>query len=1085
MPWGRTLNEDRASRQKEMEITGKWLGEIGGWQAMKAARALLAAGMVELVEKSPSQVRGFVGQGKSRLSSGLRVRSRSDADNLCTCLAARRDGRICEHALAVALASLPALTADSRQSLPTQPRVTAPVPSSPPPVSSAPGQWSIYLPESVFGPATGSGSHFSDRGSASKGGQINRLPPPGKSHTAFVKFEAGEPETSSLNTWLCARGVPRQSTPLSLTASEWPGLLRALTEHPRAFIGRPGTAQTTQLTVTEITIRPLLQIQPSVADPSKNITLSLGESPQPRLLNFAETQSDDTRWLFHPSENSLHPWALPQNAETRQTCLRLFQQKTGESTRQSLHWLAKQVAELEKAFQLTWDISLQNSFQIIPVAAKYLMQLSGNERAIRLEVWGQYQSQTWQIGKPSALFPFENKHKIAQFYVQNVNYEKAICAHLKRYGLSEIANEPGVFEVRGEREVTRFFASHLPALESEFEVHADEQWTRATRDWLRIRPQFIPLEIGADSHSIDWLSANLNYQADDGFRLSRNEVLRLLRAGQVSLKSKRNQRYIIDTESCEEYEEMLRDVPLQLTATGARFQARYAGYLLPQAQRTMLAQTQDDAADLLALRSELGELGRHLRQYQLEAVAWLIQRLKAGQGALLGDDMGLGKTLQSIAAMQWQLRHASSEKPQALVICPKSLISNWVSELQRFAPALKVLAISGSDREKQHHLISDNDVIITSYQLIVRDLKQFCSRQFELLIIDEASFIRNPETETAKAVRALPYRSAIALSGTPVENGVRDLWSIYEVLLPGYLGARSHFQERFEKPLQAPESTTASSAAKRLRRLIRPFFLRRSKSEVLQDLPEKLEQILWCEPSAAQAELYRRLLEEGREEIRAAKRRGGQQGARMTMLTVLLRLRQACCDLRLTGVTYSVTKTLSCEDYSGKWPVFLETLNEALACQSKVLVFSQFVSYLQLGREILDDLDIRYSYLDGATVERQAAVETFQNDPRCRVFLISLKAGGYGLNLTQADRVFLLDPWWNPAIEAQAIDRAHRFGQTRAVNAYRLIMRGTIEERILDLQRKKRGLIATAIEERAPMMKGLNDDDLETLLSLE
>jgi SNF2 family DNA or RNA helicase len=255
------------------------------------------------------------------------------------------------------------------------------------------------------------------------------------------------------------------------------------------------------------------------------------------------------------------------------------------------------------------------------------------------------------------------------------------------------------------------------------------------------------------------------------------------------------------------------------------------------------------------------------------------------------------------------------------------------------------------------------------------------------------------------------------------------------------------------------------------------------KREVLKDLPEKIEQILWCEPSPAQAEVYRRVLEEGREEIKAARKRTGQGGAKMTMFTVLLRLRQTCCDLRLTGLQDAALKGLDAEALSGKWPMLHDKLEAILEAEGKVLIFSQFVQYLKLIRAKLDEKELNYGYLDGSSNDREMQVEKFQTDPQRKVFLISLKAGGYGLNLTAADHVILLDPWWNPAVEAQAIDRAHRIGQQRVVNAYRLAMRGTVEERILALQQKKRGLIEATLDEHSPLMTGLEEGELEELLS--
>ncbi|HCN27562.1 MAG TPA: hypothetical protein DIT64_02000 [Verrucomicrobiales bacterium] len=389
----------------------------------------------------------------------------------------------------------------------------------------------------------------------------------------------------------------------------------------------------------------------------------------------------------------------------------------------------------------------------------------------------------------------------------------------------------------------------------------------------------------------------------------------------------------------------------------------------------------------------------------------------------------------------------------------------------------------GEKREDVLNSTSAYDVIITTYQLIVRDLKYHFTRKWWFVLLDEASHIRNPDTEAAKALGKLESGARLALTGTPVENSVRDLWSIYHFALPGYLGSRENFKERFEVPLVGGLDTPAAQAAsERLKKLVRPYFIRRTKREVLRDLPEKIEQILWCDPTPAQAEVYRRLLEEGRDEIKAARKRSGQSGAKMTMFTVLLRLRQVCCDLRLTGLGGETLAGLSNEEISGKWGVLGERLDEIIEGGGKVLIFSQFVQYLRLVRAELEGQNLALCYLDGSSQDREAQVKTFQTDPRKRIFLISLKAGGYGLNLTAADHVILLDPWWNPAVEAQAIDRAHRIGQERVVTATRLAMRGTVEERILALQARKRGLVEAALDDESPLMSGLHTADLEGLL---
>lgn len=1033
---------------------------------MKAARMIVAAGNVQVTERSGDLVRGHVGSEKSRLTSGLRIRSKSDVDNLCTCMMARRTGQICDHALAVALASIaPAsAVADHTPTPSQQPATQQPLSGEISPVK-APGLLSLFLPETLLHP-----------------GSSNI-----KSATAFLKVEPGEGETSRLAGWLKSRGVPLQNTPMALPPSELGALLEAAVDHPRVIIGKPGTGSHRYIVVSKTEIRPLLKFHWASTNSASGdfVSIQWAESPAPHLLS--NIASHGRSWLYHPGSSTIHPWKSEGAGEVSEIISDLLiDYRPGREIRRPLRWLAVHLSKLEEYFQVELDNSLSLRYKVVPVTSHFNITISGSLQAVSLSVMASFQGFEWPITSNKDLFPIEDQHFHGIFYVRNKNEEKRLFDQLDRLGF-KISNSTGEFELRGNREVLKFFVSGLPKLESIYDVTKNSQWESLTSKLLRVTPVIGASRSegkseGSGVSGMDWLRMDFAYEASNGFQLSRADVLRLIRSGQNTIKGKDGRQYVLDVEQCEEFEEALQDVPLELSQGGMRLRAAHQNYFLPYASRVALAGTQDAKVDIDEWRQKLGSLASTLRPYQIEGVAWIAQRIGEGRGALLGDDMGLGKTLQSIALIRYILKNDDEHSERALVVCPKSLIPNWMAEFQRFAPELKVLAIQGAKRHQLFDQMDGKSVLITSYPLISRDLERYKMLEFEIGVFDEASFLRNPDTETAGAVRALNLKSRLALSGTPVENGVRDLWSIFQILIPGYLGSRQSFFERFEKPLQS-SGEPADATAKRLRRLIRPFFLRRTKTEVLKDLPEKIEQVFWCEMSDAQAEIYRRLLEEGREEIRNARRRSGQNGARMTMLTVLLRLRQVCCDVGLAGLPEEKLAQLKAGERSGKWEALDERLDEALSGGSKVLLFSQFVTYLQACRQHLNERGIQYAYLDGGTVDRAGQVASFQSDPQKRVFLISLKAGGYGLNLTQADHVFLMDPWWNPAVEAQAIDRAHRFGQSRVVNAYRFVMRGTVEERVLALQEKKRGLISATIEERAPLMEGLSDSDLESLLS--
>jgi SNF2 family DNA or RNA helicase len=457
-----------------------------------------------------------------------------------------------------------------------------------------------------------------------------------------------------------------------------------------------------------------------------------------------------------------------------------------------------------------------------------------------------------------------------------------------------------------------------------------------------------------------------------------------------------------------------------------------------------------------------------LRSYQREGLGWLEFLQQFGFGGCLADDMGLGKTIQVLAILQERIAHRPQKVP-SLVVVPKSLVFNWLHEIERFTPQLKALEFTGLNRGEMLDSIDDYDVVLTTYGTLRRDIATLKDKQFDYAVLDEAQTIKNSSSQVAKASRLLRANYRLALSGTPIENHLGDLWSIFEFLNPGMLGRSSVFK------LYATDSSTPQ-AQQALSQGLRPFVLRRTKMEVATELPDKFEETIFCEMDSDQRKLYDELRDHYRQSLLGMVEKQGLNKSRMHVLEALLRLRQAACHPGLLN-------TESTDDPSAKLDVLVPHLEELIGEGHKSLVFSQFTSMLSIVKQHLDARGIRYAYLDGKTRGRKAVVEQFQNDPDIQIFLISLKAGGLGLNLTAAEYVFLLDPWWNPAVEAQAIDRAHRVGQTKQVFAYRLICKGTVEEKIIELQAKKRKLADAILEADNSVMKDLTAEDLELLLS--
>ncbi len=459
-----------------------------------------------------------------------------------------------------------------------------------------------------------------------------------------------------------------------------------------------------------------------------------------------------------------------------------------------------------------------------------------------------------------------------------------------------------------------------------------------------------------------------------------------------------------------------------------------------------------------------------LRPYQEEGLGWLDYLRAFDFGGILADDMGLGKTIQVLALLQRRRARRQARGP-SLIVVPRSLVFNWLQEAARFTPKLRVLDYTGPNRHALREEFRHHDLIVTTYGTLRSDVVELSDITFDYAILDEAQAIKNSESQAAKAARLLKARHRLAMSGTPIENHLGELWSIFEFLNPGMLGTASVFKRN-----AGGASGQDEQARMLLAKALRPFILRRTKGQVVKDLPEKVELTLYCDLEPAQRGLY--------EDLRAHYRNAllrtdadALKGSKIEVLEALLRLRQAACHPALIDPSRA-------DDASAKLDMLLPQLAEVVEEGHKVLVFSQFTSFLALVKKRLDAEGLDYEYLDGRTRDREARVNRFQNDPKVPIFLISLKAGGLGLNLTAAEYVYLLDPWWNPAVEAQAIDRSHRIGQTNNVFAYRLIAKDTVEQKILDLQQKKRDLADAILNaEGRGVIQGLTRDDLEFLLS--
>ncbi len=458
-----------------------------------------------------------------------------------------------------------------------------------------------------------------------------------------------------------------------------------------------------------------------------------------------------------------------------------------------------------------------------------------------------------------------------------------------------------------------------------------------------------------------------------------------------------------------------------------------------------------------------------LRSYQKSGFNWLYFLKEYNFGGILADDMGLGKTIQVLALLLNEKE--KSKKFPNLVVAPTSVVFNWINEAARFSPSLRFLNHTGINRIKEDTLhFDDYDVVITSYQTLLRDIDKFADRTFNYLILDESQKIKNPIAKTSRLIKTLKADHRLCLTGTPVENNLLELWSQMSFLNPGMLGSMKKFEDLFIKPIQKDNDITASEY---LKKTIYPFILRRKKEIVASELPDKTEMIHYCEMEPQQQKIYNLWKDSIREEILKEIETNGIKKSGFKVIEGLLRLRQICNHPSLVKENY--------KGKSGKFEEFKEQLENVLDGSHKVLVFSQFVKMLEIIKRYLDEKNISYEFLTGSTVDRESCVKNFQENESVKIFLISLKAGGFGLNLTAADYVFHYDPWWNPAVETQATDRTHRIGQDKNVFVYKFITKDSVEEKILRLQEKKKELAENIITSEEGILKNITREEINVL----
>lgn len=660
----------------------------------------------------------------------------------------------------------------------------------------------------------------------------------------------------------------------------------------------------------------------------------------------------------------------------------------------------------------------------------------------------------------------------------NKAFEKVIN-YLEEYNFMV---RPDGFMIKDQNDIQQFITDGL--------IHIPEEWELITSgefDEIEVKEiELEPIIEVDDGEGINWFDFKVSYNLG-GRTFSRQELLEMIsynKSGEAYLKIDNN---FFVLESGEKEENLKQIIEHSEKTEDDKFRSAYHNLLyyfnlaeeagINFAGSRVYNQLKEDITEDKAVKEkELPEeVSDVLRDYQKNGYYWLNFLHKYHFGGILADDMGLGKTLQMLTL----LKGLSPERP-ALVVCPRTLIYNWQEEADKFFEELSSLVYYGTpeERDEMRPEFSNYDLIITSYSILSRDIDKLNDEglKFSLSILDEAQHIKNHKTQRAQAVKEITAESRLALTGTPLENSVAELWSIFDYLMPGYLGNYNYFNKNYLLPIS---KNNDQEKMEQLKERVAPFILRRRKEEVLKELPEKIINVHSVSMTQLQEDSYKLVLDEVKGKLLDTVSEKGFNRSRINVLAALTKLRQICNHPAL------VLDEKGLESSSGKLDALLELVSDAVSSGRKIIVFSQFVKMLKLIRKSFDRQKINYQYLDGSTRNRMERVNEFNNDPEIKVFLISLKAGGVGLNLTSADMVIHVDPWWNPMVERQAADRAHRLGQENRVMVYKLITRGTVEEKMLKLQKKKQNVFDNIIEDNVNPIEAITWEDIQELLEYQ
>ncbi len=1062
----------------KLPFTKKMLMDWAGPRVFREAQSLHDQGYVQQVSYDPPLVSGTIARGTRPLKSSLKILSDGHAENLCPCYDSSERGIICSHAIALCIELIRQANDPARQMKLAEEKRRADrlaAIKEEEYIQRVPADTAGAIPASLH---LELGREWRD------GTRIDNIP-------LHVRIEYEH------------QRVPPEDVPTDLPLT-FPGRDESILFVLEDIVGGPITSDLSIPVNDFMNILKLLEghiiHEQGVAIPSTVNGIKMNS----RLTMDLDQDTGELVLMVHTELPHIHPgdelfyivsrrggWVFgadnfwPLSKILPEPLHAIYDEPIVVSRASIPRFLQVELPVLSALMDIEYLVQ-PDLFTLDPAEPRLRLALRGSPASLAGTLYAEYGDISLVVGRnsPEGQFALPDPEDILRYTVRNPQAEVRALARLAETGMDGEYGDR-LSDIVGNRQVLNFLGGAIPALRR---IGWRVEIAGRIASFMD-EADFAAPVVQVNNAGENWFEVGFHFEDRAGQSLSENEIRRALRRGDAYIEHG-GRTILLDANAIESMTDVFQDCASEASESAGRFRLSTVHAAYVRSSLDALDGVDVEAEPAWRSRAEQQNrmhpltpvtlptpLNKILRSYQREGVDWLRFIETNGFGGILADEMGLGKTLQTLTWLHLN-RHLpeASGKPN-LIVCPTSLVGNWAEEARRFVPDMRILEISGADRHTLWEEIENADLVITSYALLRRDVDQYLSHTFAAVVLDEAQHIKNRSTQNAVAAKKIQALHRLVLTGTPIENSVSDLWSIMDFLMPGYLGNHESFRRHYEQPI-AGGGVFAEVAQKKLRRKLHPFLLRRLKKEVAKDLPPRIDRVAYCPLSADQQMVYKELVNQSRRELTALVKKQGFNRSRMQILKTLMRLRQVCCHLELLKL-----KDLDSPQPSEKLNLFFELVDEALDAGHRILVFSQFTSMLAILRRELEERHLTYCYLDGSTKDRMQVVHTFNTERSIPIFLISLKAGGTGLNLTGADMVIHYDPWWNPAVEDQATDRAHRIGQHRTVYNVKLITRNSVEEKVLAMQRKKKAIISATLSSDEQVLSKLSWEDVQELLA--